>query len=170
MTAASALHALPATEPRSSVAPVALLGRFWGPPRGAPTCARARVRRRGGRSAARWRPARLQRAKFPPQVARRGVSASELARPRLASPGLPGAGVPGDGPGGKGLVVSRGSRAASWSCGQTSAPDPGSAPALGPRVASFCLAVPAGLLVRRERRAAAAERGRRAGGGTEGGD
>lgn len=85
VTAASVLHALPAaTESRSSVAPAALLGRFWGPSRGAPSCARARVRRRRGPSAARWRPERLQRAKFPPQVARRDVPASELAGPRLA--------------------------------------------------------------------------------------
>nr|CAI9712682.1 unnamed protein product [Rangifer tarandus platyrhynchus] len=98
----------------------------------------------------------------PTSSSRHGVPAAELAGPRLASPGsrrVPARTRPG----------LEAARAASRSGRPTSAPGPRSAPAPGSRATRLCLPVPAGLRVRRERRAAAAEGGRERGGRRAGG-
>lgn len=105
--------------------------------------------------------------KVPTSSSRRGVPASELARPRLPSPGCPqvrgkdarGAWKPPGAP-----AVPPGAAA------KLRSPGPAQLPPSEPRPPRLCLPVPAGLRVRRERGAAAAEGGSGAGGGTEGGD
>lgn len=123
-----------------------------GPLRGAGATATCSSPHRSPRPPARRRPARLQRAKFPPQV--RGTASPPQSWPgRSSRPPAAGGSRRGRD---QGLQAAR---AASRSRRQTSAPGSRWAPALGPRATRLCLPVPAGLRVRREHRAAAAEGG-----------
>lgn len=110
----------------------------------------------------RWRRAR----KVPTSSCRRGVPASELAGPRLRPPGCPR--VPGENPGGTGPGPPGTPLPPPGAAGQRGLPGPAQLPHSHPGPPAR-LAVPAGLRVRREHRAAAAGGGRREGAGQEAG-
>lgn len=104
--------------------------------------------------------------KVPTLSSRHGVPASELAGPRLPSPGMPAG--PGRGRE-NGLGTIWAPTPSPGGAGKLRPPGLAQLPHSDPGPPRLCLPVPAGLRVRRERRAAAAEGGSRAGGGPEGG-